>query len=76
MSNLHAMSGWIRSTERGPEIVLETLSKVVLAWRPGMEWPEPAYVVLEAGKRRWIWRHELQPTHWMDMPEIPSGEPG
>lgn len=69
---LAAMNRWTPCTEREPEIISDSLSEVVLAWRPGEEWPSPAYVVLERGKRIWKWKHEGRPTHWIPMPEVPG----
>lgn len=69
---LAGMNRWTLCTDQEPEIVGESLSEVVLAWRPGEEWPQPAFVQLENGKRVWKWKHEGRPTHWMPMPEVPE----
>lgn len=69
---LAGMNRWVACTERVPEIVTDSLSEVVLAWRAGEEWPQPAFVQLEAGKRVWKWKLPKAPTHWMPMPEVPN----
>lgn len=66
------LNRWTPCTERVPEIVTDSLSDVVLAWRPGEEFAQPAYVQLENGKRTWRWKHVIAPTHWMPMPEVPG----
>lgn len=69
---LAGMNRWTRCTERVPEIVTESLSDVVMAWRPGEAFPQPAFVQLENGKRVWKWKLPQSPTHWMPMPEVPE----
>ena len=71
-TKLAGLCQWIPCTERVPEIVTESLSAVVIAWRPGQEFPQPAFVQLEHGKRVWKWQGQLSPTHWMPMPELPE----
>lgn len=71
---LAGMSRWIACVDQEPEIVTDSLSEVVLAWSPGDEWPMPAFVQLEDGKRVWKWPHSGRPTHWRRMPELPEAK--
>ncbi len=69
---LAGIARWVSCTERLPEIAVGKMSAVVLAWMPGQEWPSPAFLILEHGKRVWKWQHDRSPTHWRSMPEIPA----
>lgn len=69
---LAGMAKWVPCTERVPELITPTLSEVVLAWKPGNDFPQPAFVQLEDGKRVWRWGFSVPPTHWMPMPEVPE----
>jgi hypothetical protein len=63
---------WTPCAEGLPEIITESLSEVVLGWRPGEEWPTPAFLALENGAPTWKWTLDKSPTHWMPMPKVPG----
>jgi hypothetical protein len=69
---LALINRWMPCSERVPDIITVSLSEVVLAWMPGEEFPQPAFLQVENDRAVWKWSRNEAPTHWMPMPDVPE----